>query len=81
MTAAVADSPDGPWRPLGRVVVDFGAAGEWDSGAIHDPYPLVHDGKIYLYYKSDANGRPHNIRMHGLAIADHPLGPRSMKDG
>ncbi len=36
---------------------------------------LVWKGKYYLYYKSDANGRPLNIRMHGLATANHPLGP------
>ncbi|WP_197231305.1 glycoside hydrolase family 117 protein [Novipirellula artificiosorum] len=69
-----ADSPDGPWIPSNKIVIPNGAKGEWDQYSIHDPYPLVHDGKIYLYYKSDSNGKP-NIRMHGLAIADHPLGP------
>ena len=69
-----ADSPDGPWTPHDQVVVPNGAEGTWDQYSIHDPYPLVHDGKIYLYYKSDANGRP-NVRMHGLAIAEHPFGP------
>ena len=69
-----ADSPDGPWTPYNKIVIPNGAAGEWDQYSIHDPYPLVHDGKIYLYYKSDANGKPH-VRMHGLAIADDPLGP------
>lgn len=70
-----ADSPDGPWTPYNKIIIPNGAPGEWDQYSIHDPYPLVHNGKIYLYYKSDANGRPNHIRMHGLAIADHPLGP------
>lgn len=72
-----ADSPDGPWIPHGEVVVPKGKEGEWDQHCIHDPYPLVRDGKIYLYYKSDLGGTSHLdfIRMHGLAIAEDPLGP------
>ncbi|MBT3289417.1 MAG: family 43 glycosylhydrolase [Victivallales bacterium] len=77
-TVAEADSPTGPWRPLGDVVVDFGKEGEWDSGAIHDPYPLVYKGKIHLYYKGSPgkNGRDGTlVRAQGVAIADSPLGP------
>ncbi|MCA4532157.1 family 43 glycosylhydrolase [Bacteroides xylanisolvens] len=66
-----ADSPDGPWRPCGKSVVETGKKGEWDEKLIHDPFPLVHDGKIYLYYKSGFNHRD----AGGLAIADHPEGP------
>lgn len=77
-TVAWADSPDGPWHPLGRVVVDFGKPDEWDSNAIHDPYPLVYRGRIYLYYKGSPGkgGRDGTlVRAQGVAIADHPLGP------
>ena len=35
----------------------------------------MYQGKIYLYYKSDSDGDPRLVRMQGLAIADHPLGP------
>ncbi|MEX0320848.1 MAG: glycoside hydrolase family 117 protein [Puniceicoccaceae bacterium] len=70
-----ADSPDGPWTPCNQIVIPNGAPGEWDQYSIHDPYPLVHDGKIYIYYKSDSGERGKLVRMHGLAIADHPLGP------
>jgi len=74
-----ADSPDGPWHATHQVVIPNGAPGEWDQYSIHDPYPMVHDGKIYLYYKSDfainrEKGYPY-VRMHGLAIAENPLGP------
>jgi len=75
VTASVADSPDGPWRPAGKIIVPNGPPGSWDQYSIHDPYPLVYRGRIYLYYKSDANGRPDLVRMQGLAIADDPLGP------
>ena len=71
-----ADSPDGPWTPHNQIVIPNGAAGEWDQYSIHDPYPLVYKGKIYLYYKSDFDDTsPTKVRMQGLAIADHPLGP------
>ncbi|WP_303317221.1 family 43 glycosylhydrolase [Flavivirga abyssicola] len=70
-----ADSPDGPWTPLNKIVIPNGNEGEWDQFSIHDPYPLVRDGKIYLYYKSDFDKNPRYVRMQGLAIADNPEGP------
>ena len=70
-----ADSPDGPWTPHNRLVIPNGPTGSWDQYTIHDPYPLVYNGKIYLYYKADADGDPQKVRMQGLAIADDPLGP------
>ena len=79
VAVSYADSPDGPWTSANQVVIPNGAEGEWDQFSIHDPYPLVHDGKIYIYYKSDFDQRPElkpsKIRMQGLAIADNPLGP------
>lgn len=79
VAVSYADSPDGPWISANRVVIPNGPEGSWDQFSIHDPYPLVHDGKIYLYYKSDFDQRedlkPSKIRMQGLAIADDPLGP------
>ena len=75
VAVSYANSPDGPWTPYNKIVIPNGAAGAWDQYSIHDPYPLVYKGKIYLYYKSDANGKPNLIRMQGLATADNPLGP------
>ncbi|WP_282123302.1 glycoside hydrolase family 117 protein [Algibacter mikhailovii] len=79
VAVSYADSPDGPWIPTHKVVIPNGPEGSWDQYAIHDPYPLVHNGKIYLYYKSGLDKRPElkpsKVRMHGLAIADNPLGP------
>ncbi len=73
-----ADSPDGPWTPVDKVVVPFGDSTEWDWRVIHDPNPLVHDGKIYLYYKSGLDVRDANRKFWdcwGLVIADDPEGP------
>ncbi|AWG22790.1 glycoside hydrolase [Flavobacterium faecale] len=75
VAVSYADSPDGPWTPYNKIVIPNGKEGEWDQFSIHDPYPLVHNGKVYLYYKSDFNQKPNLVRMQGLAIADNPLGP------
>jgi len=69
-----ADSPDGPWTPSNKIVVQNGPPGSWDQYVIHDPYPIVFDGKIYLYYKGEMGGTP-PVRAQGLAIAADPLGP------
>lgn len=79
VSVAYADSPDGPWIHSNKIVIPNGPEGSWDQYSIHDPYPLVHDGKVYLYYKADFDKRPElkpsKIRMQGLAIAEDPLGP------
>ncbi|MEM8583344.1 MAG: family 43 glycosylhydrolase [Bacteroidota bacterium] len=53
--------------------------GDFDSHKVHDPCILPFEGKFYLYYKGEQMGEEitwggRQIR-HGLAIADHPLGP------
>ena len=72
-----ADSPDGPWTPVNEIIIPNGEPGDWDQFSIHDPHPLVYKGKIYLYYKSDYNGKENGglIRSQGLAITDNPMGP------
>lgn len=75
VTVSWADSPDGPWTATNKIVIPNGAKGEWDQYSIHDPYPLVHNGKIYIYYKSDFGEKPDKVRMQGLAIGENPLGP------
>ncbi|ADV49763.1 glycoside hydrolase family 43 [Cellulophaga algicola DSM 14237] len=70
-----ATSPDGPWTATNKIVIPNGAKDTWDQYSIHDPYPLVYKGKIYLYYKSDFVGRPNLVRMQGLATAEDPFGP------
>ncbi len=79
ISVAVADSPDGPWRHTGKQVIPFGGEGEWDKDQTQDPHPIVHNGKIYLYYKAAFNKWP-DVRdkyavCHGLAISEDPEGP------
>ncbi len=75
VAVSYADSPDGPWVAHHKVVIPNGPKGSWDQYSIHDPYPIVRDGKIYIYYKSDFDGDPRLIRMQGLVTGDDPLGP------
>ncbi|GAL62717.1 hypothetical protein JCM19300_378 [Algibacter lectus] len=70
-----SDSPDGPWTATNEIVIPNGPKDTWDQYSIHDPYPLVYKGKIYLYYKSDFNEKPNLVRMQGLATAESPFGP------
>ncbi|OBQ52826.1 family 43 glycosylhydrolase [Tamlana sp. s12] len=75
VTVSYANSPDGPWTATNKIVVENGAPGTWDQYSIHDPYPLVYKGKIYLYYKAAFGDRPDYLVANGLAIADNPMGP------
>lgn len=78
VTVAWASSPEGPWTKLGKPVIEKGKPGDWDEAAIHDPCPLVFNGKIYLYFKGQ-NYSMHDpnalVRAQGLAVADDPKGP------
>ncbi len=78
ITMAQADSPDGPFRAVGRPVLAPGGPDDWDSSCTHDPFPLVYKGRIYLYYKGSP-GRKRTaqtlVRAQGVAVADDPTGP------
>lgn len=78
VTVARSDTPEGPFEAIGRPVVEPGAADDWDCACIHDPFPLVYRGRIWLYYKGSPGqkrGGDNIIRAQGVAIADHPFGP------
>ena len=79
VSMAWAESPDGPWTRLDQPVVPLGTSDDWDGGAIHDPYPLVYKGQIWLYYKGEPpahlRGPKSIVRAQGVAIADRPEGP------
>ena len=77
---AEASSPDGPWTYHDKVVVPTGEPGAWDQYNIHDPQPVVLNGKIYMYYKSDYNKESFHTRSQGVAIADSPFGPFKKSD-
>ncbi len=75
VAASYSDSPDGPWTPVNRIIVPTGKEGEWDQFMVQAPTPLIHNGKVYLYYKADFNRPGPHWSAIGLAMADDPLGP------
>lgn len=69
----------GRWEQGGdndsELVEEFG---DWDSHKIHDPFVLVKDGKVWLYYKGQPMGWPMKncgAIGWGVAVADRPEGP------
>ena len=59
----------------GENVRSFGA---WDSHKVHDPFAMVRDGRIWLYYKGQPMGwgLRHSPGIGwGVAQADDPAGP------
>jgi len=77
VSMAWADSADGPWTRCENSILDLGDEEQWDGGAIHDPYPLVYQGKIWLFYKGQPISKQKDwlVRAQGVAIADSPEGP------
>ncbi|MFC2111747.1 glycoside hydrolase family 117 protein [Bacteroidota bacterium] len=75
VSASYADSPDGPWTHVNRVIIPNGKEGEWDQFQVQAPTPLIHNGKVYIYYKADFNRPGPQWSGIGLATADDPLGP------
>ena len=62
----------------GSPVITPSETGAWDDACIHDPYPLIYKGLIWLFYKGQNNSKGENgylIRAHGVATSDNPEGP------
>ena len=57
------------WQSVGRVLVP---PQEELGGCFWAPEVAVHEGRFFMYYHPNGNGRGHHVR---LAIADHPEGP------
>ena len=78
----VADKPEGPFAYQGTVIANANP-GDWGVNA-HNPYAVIAEGKICLYYiANDLRGKPpgvprsviRNSQVTGVAIADNPAGP------
>jgi len=73
---AVSDNPYGGFCYKG-IALDSGNG--WDSGAVHNPSVIKHNGKYYMYYMGNCgNGEFWNHRNNqrvGVAVAESPEGP------
>ncbi|VGO16367.1 hypothetical protein PDESU_04958 [Pontiella desulfatans] len=74
---AYADSPNGPWTHHPANVVEPSPEGTWGNIKINDPCPVVHNGRILIYYKGAPieRGPEYVLRMQGVSFCDNPLGP------
>jgi beta-xylosidase len=75
--AAVADSPEGPWKRCesNPILRPGENPRDFDSHRVDDSCLIVRDGRYWMYYKGRQLGlSPRETKM-GLAIADAPLGP------
>lgn len=92
-----SNSPDGPWHRHPKPILTPGKSGIWkgkkpirsmiekegdfDSLKVHDPYLLVFNDKIHLYYKAHPMGLSGKLKLSypdfsgGLATSDSPFGP------
>lgn len=88
-----SESPDGPWHRFPQPVLapgepgewlgdddsnNVGRYGEWDSHKVHDPFAMIREGKVWLYYKGQPMGwgTAHCRGIGwGVATADRPEGP------
>jgi len=92
-----SNSPAGPWHRHDKPILTTGRSGVWqgekpnrskikeegdfDSLKVHDPFLLVFNNKIHMYYKAHPMGLSGKLKLTypdfsgGLATADSPYGP------
>jgi len=74
---AMADAPDQPFEVVQTVLQP--RRGFWDATTCHNPLIKKINGKYYLFYMGNANGKTNTKRI-GLAIADSIDGPWKRTD-
>ena len=57
------------WGPLERHGVIFAPELPWEAGDVRDPFLLVHDGRLYLYY---VGGHEQGIGLARAVVASPP---------
>jgi hypothetical protein len=75
---AVADSPESPFRYVDTILAPRGGD-HWDATTCHNPLIREVNGKYYLFFMGNANGKTNTKRI-GLATADSLYGPWSRPD-
>ena len=74
---AVADNPEAEFKVTGTILAP--RQGYWDSTTCHNPFITSFNGKYYLYYMGNSNGKTNTKRI-GLAVADLLEGPWQRTD-
>lgn len=74
---AIADHPEGPYHYVETVLAP--RPGFWDATTCHNPHIQYLDGKYYLFYMGNSNGKTNTKRI-GLATANSLNGPWTRTD-
>lgn len=74
---AVADTPEAKFTVTGTILQP--RPGNWDATTCHNPFITSFNGKYYLYYMGNSNGKTNTKRI-GLAVADSLYGPWQRMD-
>jgi len=75
----VADSPEGPWKQVGDILVKPVAdSRSWDRMMVLNPRHVHINGKWHMYYKGKGRGKS---TENGLATADSLTGPYTKHKG
>lgn len=69
---AVADTPESEFKVLGTILAP--RPGFWDATTCHNPFITTFNGKYYLYYLGNSNGKTNTKRI-GVAVSDTLFGP------
>jgi len=74
---AVADTPESKFIVTGTILQP--RPGNWDATTCHNPFITSFNGKYYLYYMGNSNGKTNTKRI-GLAVSDSLYGPWQRMD-
>lgn len=74
---AVADDPEAEFKVTGTILAP--RPGYWDATTCHNPLIKNFNGKYYLYYMGNSNGKTNTKRI-GLAVSDSLEGPWTRSD-
>jgi hypothetical protein len=75
---AIAPDPESPFEYVQTVLAPRGP-GYWDATTCHNPHIQRLNGRYYLFYMGNSNGKTNTKRI-GLAVADSLYGPWSRSD-
>jgi beta-xylosidase len=75
ITAAVADSPEGPWAKTGKKIIWGSEEGRWDDHFNGDAHVIRYKGEWWFYFKGVGIGVKPNETQLGVATSENLLGP------
>lgn len=69
ISVAVADKPEGPWKPHGEPVLHAGNPGEWDQSGFSDASVIYSAGVFHLFYAGAKAYVPRRLTRESIGYA------------